>query len=487
MITSIRAKFTFWYIGSFMALILLSFLASDALFHLFAVGEIDRALLGGARKVEDALPACLSMANNHASADFQDCFDRTLRRLFPADVVYAQLQSVSESSSAAPTTLATSYALQQTPLPVSGKTHSVIQKDAHTRFETFEGFSLGFKLRLLTMPLHLSETSSAALKFGLVIGERNYGTSLYSPLTERSHLFIFVFPFMFALVSVVGAIFMKRAFAPIHQLSTLARQISAENLSQRITFAHSHDEIGELAETFNEMIARLDASFQQIQQFSSDVAHELKTPLTVLKGEVEVALRKERSPQEYRSILADLFEAADELGKMVEDLLLLARIDARRVPMAFAETAIDELALETYESLLILAQQKQIAINLKEVEPVIISGDAGLLKRAISNLMTNAIAYTPEGGTIELTVEKTAQRAIFTISDTGIGIPADALPHIFDRFYRVDQSRSHETGGAGLGLAIVTQIVAVHHGTIDVRSEVGAGTTFRLELPRLKT
>jgi len=487
MMTSIRAKFTFWYIGSFMTLILLSFLVSDALFHLFAVREIDRALLNGARKVEEALPACFSLATGQTSVEFQDCFDRMLRRLFPADVVYAQLQRAAGSSDAEPMTLATSYALQQTPLPTSGNMINAAQRGAQPRFETFENSAVGFKLRLLSMPFSLSEGTSLTLQFGIVIGEKNYGVSLLSPLAERSHIFVIVFPIMFIITSVLGAIFMKRAFAPIHELSTLARQISAENLSQRIPAVRSHDEIGELAETFNEMIARLETSFQQIQQFSSDVAHELKTPLTVLKGEIEVALRKERSPDEYREMLADLFDAANELGKMVEDLLLLARIDARRVPVASEEVALDELTLETYESLLVLANQKQIAINLRKIESVTISGDAGLLKRVLSNLIVNAITYTPEGGAIELAVEAAPQRAIVTIFDSGIGIPADALPYIFDRFYRVDQSRSHETGGAGLGLAIVKQIIIAHHGVINVESVVGKGTTFRIELPRFAT
>ncbi len=489
MLKSIRSRFTLWYIGSFMALILLSFAASDGLFHLFAVSAIDRALLEGARQVENTLPACASMATDQLSSAFQDCFDRTLRQLFPADVVYAQLLGASDASNTRPTTLAASYVLQQTPLSIAEEMRNVVRQDAQPHFETvetFEGLSFFLKLRLLTMPLRLFDSMPATLQLGVVIGEPDYSASLHSPITERAHIFVFVFPFMFALVSVVGAIFMKRAFAPIHELSTLARQISAENLSQRITTVRSRDEIGELAETFNEMISRLETSFQQIQQFSSDVAHELKTPLTVLKGEIEVALRKERSPEEYREMLANLLESANDLGKMVEDLLLLARIDAQRVPIASEDVALDELTLETYESLLVLAEQKQIAVNLREIEPVTISGDAGLLKRVISNLMINAITYTPEGGKIELTVEKTAQSAIFTVADTGIGIPADALPHIFDRFYRVDQSRSHETGGTGLGLAIVTQIVAAHHGKIEVESMVGKGTTFRLELPRLQ-
>ncbi|GAK53976.1 two component sensor histidine kinase [Candidatus Moduliflexus flocculans] len=479
MITSIRRKFTLWYIGSFMALIVLSFAVSDAIFHMFSLREIDHALLNGARKVEEALPQCISMTEGYESTAFQDCFDHILRTLFPADVVYAQLLRTPASLNAAPTVLATSYAWQQAALATVPNIQKTVL-NIQTHVETCEDFTLGFKLRLLTMPL----ASSFMLQFGIIIGERDYNVSLRSPLSERSHIFVIVFPLMFIIASVLGAIFMKRAFAPIHQLVTLARQISAENLSQRIPLVRSNDEIGELAETFNEMIARLEASFQQIQQFSSDVAHELKTPLTVLKGEIEVALRKARSAEEYREMLADLLETAEELGKMVEDLLLLARIDARRIPVTSESVALDELTLETYESLLVFAEQHQITLNLREIEPITISGDAGLLKRALSNLLANAITYTPEGGSIELGVQATPQNAIFTISDTGIGIPADALPRIFDRFYRVDQSRSHNTGGTGLGLAIVQQIVMAHHGIIDVRSAIGKGTTFRMELPR---
>jgi heavy metal sensor kinase len=242
----------------------------------------------------------------------------------------------------------------------------------------------------------------------------------------------------------------------------------------------SNDEIGELADTFNEMIARLERSFKQIQQFSGDVAHELKTPLTVIKGEIEVALRKERKTEEYQGILKSLSEETEKLRTIVEDLLFLSRMDAHSIPLAFTELPLDELLLEVYEEICPLAEKKQVTVVLKNVEQVNIKGDSGLLKRLLSNLILNAITYTPEGGKIELSLETSADTGLLIISDTGTGIPEESLPYIFDRFYRVDQSRSHDTGGSGLGLAIVQKIVEAHDGKIEVTSEVGKGTTFQV-------
>jgi heavy metal sensor kinase len=303
---------------------------------------------------------------------------------------------------------------------------------------------------------------------------------LHTYLTTRPHIFFSIFPGFLLLAVVWGYFFMKRVFAPVHNIVTLARNITAEDLSHRIEGIDSKDEIGELADTLNEMIARLDSSFQQIRQFSGDVAHELKTPLTALKGELEVALRKERSPEEYREILTSLLEDTNNLGKIIEDLLFLSRMDANSIPLSFTELSLDEVVLEVYESTLRMAQDKQITLALASIDAAEITGDAGLITRLLTNLMVNAIHYTPEGGKIELTVEASEKMIGVTLQDTGIGIPEEALPHIFDRFYRVDQSRSHETGGSGLGLAIVQKIAEIHNARIEVESWVGKGTTFKV-------
>jgi heavy metal sensor kinase len=264
---------------------------------------------------------------------------------------------------------------------------------------------------------------------------------------------------------------------------TLTRSITAEDLSLRLEPIESHDEIGELADTLNEMISRLDRSFKQIKQFSGDVSHELKTPLTELKCNAEVALRQERTTEEYQETLKNVIEDAEQLQHIVEDLLLLARMDARSLPFSFTTVTLNEVFLEVFEHAHPFARKKNLALSFGEINPVTIIGDVGLLKRLLTNLIANAIQYTPSGGKLTFALRKKSNQAVLSIADTGIGIPKNALPYIFDRFYRVEQSRSHETGGSGLGLAIAQKIVEVHAGKISVQSTVGQGTTFRVCLP----
>lgn len=483
MAITIRTKFTFWYIGSFLLLIGLSFLVSEVIFHHFSIRGIDQALLTGARQVERSLPACFQSDPAIPDETISDCFNRILRTQFPADVVYAQLIEASDVSTAQFNLLAKSDVLRERTFPFSPELKQVIQT-RQPGFESLKKWTTGMEVRVLTMPVNVSEHGAYLLQFGIRTGDVNEPWSLQSASEPRAHIFVLIFSLLLVMVCGMAYLFMKRAFAPIHQVVTLAKRISAEDLSHRIDLVKSHDEIGELAETFNAMIARLEGSFQQIQQFSSDVAHELKTPLTVLKGELEVALRKARSAEEYRVILAELLESTNGLSKMVEDLLLLARMEAQRLPLSFAPVALDELALNVYENMLKLAEAKHLTVNLNTMEQVTVSGDPGLLERVIKNVLVNAINYTPEGGSIDLSITSSPDGGMVTISDTGIGIPEQAVPHIFDRFYRVDQSRSHESGGTGLGLAIVKKIVEVHHGTIDVQSQVGAGTTVKIWFSR---
>jgi len=243
------------------------------------------------------------------------------------------------------------------------------------------------------------------------------------------------------------------------------------------------DEIGELAETFNEMISRLERSFKQIKQFSSDVSHELKTPLTAIRGEIEVTLRKEREIEGYKNTLRSLLEETGKLERIVENLLFLSRMDSQGIRFSFRRFALDESLLEVFEKIEKIAERKNLHLILKKIQQVNVEGESNQIERAIANLIGNAIKYTPESGRIEMSLEKERDFAKFTIKDTGMGIPEDELPYIFDRFYRVDKARSRETGGSGLGLAIVKWIVEAHKGNIEVKSKVGEGTVFVVFLP----
>jgi signal transduction histidine kinase len=484
MFRSVRAKFTFWYIGSFFVLLLLSFGVTDFIFHQVALESIDNGLYDGVKRLEQALPTCFSNDWYEQKERFNDCFDKQLRKLFTTEIILAQLTDFPENGET--TILAKSYTLQEKTFPFSQAAYQAIKNNTPL-FETVgkPDFTFATEIRLLTLLITINNARPYILQFGTILGEEEkFISGSQNPLAARPHIFIVVFPILLIIITYLGYFFMKKAFAPIHKIVTLAKNITAEDLSHRIESVKSSDEIGELADTFNEMIARLEHSFKQIRQFSGDVAHELKTPLTVIKGEIEVALRKERKTEEYHDILTSLAEETEKLRTIVEDLLFLSRMDAHSIPLSFTELSLDELLLEVYEDSYRLAERKQVALSLRNVESVKIMGDAGLLKRLFSNLILNAIRYTPAGGKVELFLRQNPDTAVWTITDTGIGIPEDQLQYIFDRFYRVDRSRSHETGGSGLGLAIVQKIVEAHEGKIEVTSEVGKGTTFRILLNR---
>ena len=479
MIRSIRVKFTLWYIGSFFVLLLLSSALGEFIFHQFALESIDKGLYDGTQRLESALSACFAREQPQ-NGEFRDCFDRKVRTLFSTEVVLAQLRDFPESP---PTTLlATSYALQEESFALSHDAYQAL-RDGKSFFETIARSDTSFsnEIRLLTILIHDYTEQPYILQFGIFIGqEEKYSSGLRPVLASRPHIFFIIFPILLLLTGLWGYFFMKRAFAPVHQLSSLAKNISAEDLSHRIDSVKSHDEIGELADTFNDMIARLEHSFQQIQQFTGDVSHELKTPLTAIKGEIEVALRKERSPEEYQQILSSLLEDSEKLHTIIENLLFLSCMDAHSFSLSRTDVALDEVLLDVYEEHYLLAKDKQIRLNLQQVDQLSIQGDAGLLKRVFVNLLMNAVRYTPPKGQIELSLEQQETAACFTISDTGVGIPEDSLPHIFGRFYRVDESRTQETGGSGLGLAIAQKIVEAHDGKIEVVSTAGEGTAFRV-------
>jgi heavy metal sensor kinase len=264
----------------------------------------------------------------------------------------------------------------------------------------------------------------------------------------------------------------------------LTRRITAEDLSLRLASTHSRDEIGELADTLNEMISRLESSFERIKQFSADAAHEIKTPLTQIQCNAEVAMRRRRPEAEYRRVINGILADAHVLEIVVNDLLFLATTDSQNLSFSFKAVPLNEVFLEAFEEAHPHAREKKLSIVFRDIEAVEVSGNRGMLKRLINNLIVNAIQYTASGGSIEFSLTTKDQNAEWRITDTGIGIDEHSLQRIFDRFYRADPSRSPGSGGSGLGLAIAKRIVEIHSGSISVQSEPGAGTTFTVLLPR---
>jgi heavy metal sensor kinase len=344
-------------------------------------------------------------------------------------------------------------------------------------FETF-GRVRGYPWRTLTFAVH-----DAGAQYIIQIG-----MSL-KPVTEtlrRLTLTLLVsVPLLLAVLTLFGYFFIRGAFQPVRRMVATVHGIRADDLSRRVTDVESPDEIGELAATFNAMLGRIERAFDEMRQFSSDAAHELKTPLTALRGEMEVALRKEREPAEYRSVLASGLEEAAKLERIIDDLLLLARTDASSSTLMNESVALDEVVLEAHEETCRLAERMGVSLVLSKLDQVSIKGNAMLVRRLLVNLIDNGVKYNRPGGNVSVTLEleRGGNEARLVVEDAGIGIPAESLPHLFDRFYRVDKARSRDVGGTGLGLAIVKRVAEAHGGTVTVESKPGKGSRFTVVLP----
>ena len=268
-------------------------------------------------------------------------------------------------------------------------------------------------------------------------------------------------------------------FKPLEDMATAARQITrADDLSRRVPYAHRPDEIGDLARAFNQTLERLERLFRTQQRLLADVSHELRTPLTTIRGNLDLMRRMgETDPESLGAIQVEI----ERMTRLVGDLLLLARADSGGLPLEWKLVELDNILFGVYRQVRVL--EPPVEIELTAVDQVTVLGDADRLKQLILNLVENAVKYTPPGGKVSLSLSKEADWAFFEVSDTGVGIPPENLPHIYDRFYRVDKSRARAQGGSGLGLSIAQWIAQAHGGAIRVSSQVGEGTQFTVTLP----
>lgn len=282
-----------------------------------------------------------------------------------------------------------------------------------------------------------------------------------------------------------GYFLARKSLAPIASMNSQTQRISAENLSARLDVTNSRDELGRLATTINDLLARLENSFKEQQRFIADASHELRTPLAVLRGETEVALSKTRTVEEYEQSLSLIQDEAERLSRIVEDLFILARQPINtRAALNKERVSLNAAVRDCARAAQVLASRKGVRLKLENDSPSIaLNGDEELIRRMILNLLDNAVKYTPAGGEISLGLMRQNGNAEIVVRDTGIGIPEAAQPRVFDRFYRVDKARARAMGGAGLGLSIAQWIVEVHGGEINLASTPGHGSTFTVVLP----
>jgi signal transduction histidine kinase len=247
--------------------------------------------------------------------------------------------------------------------------------------------------------------------------------------------------------------------------------------------AQTGDELQRLSLALNRMIERLDGAFQHSRRFVADASHELRTPLTVLQGELESLVQQPQFTADWRDRVGSALEEVDRLAHIVEGLFAISRLDAGEAAAEWVPLDLTQLTAATADQMSLLAEDKGINVACDAGPSVWVKGDRARLKQLVVNLLDNAIKYTAQGGAIALTVETQNSKAVLEVSDNGIGIPPEALPRVFERFFRVDEARSREQGGAGLGLCIVKSICTAHNGHVDVSSSPGAGSRFRVELP----
>jgi len=287
-----------------------------------------------------------------------------------------------------------------------------------------------------------------------------------------------------AVVAVLGGILLvRRALAPVEAIALSAEQITSRNLSERLPVPPTGDEFEHLSRTLNGMIARLDEAFLHNRRFLADASHELRTPLTVLRGELENLAQEPRLAPEFRERLGSTLEEVERLAEIVRGLFDLARLDAGEALVVRSSFDLSRLVASTADQMLLLAEDKGVSVSWGPRGAVWVDGDRSRLKQVVVNLLDNAIKYTPRGGSVAILSGVRGDRAFLEVVDTGIGIPAAALPHVFDRFFRVDTARGRDLGGAGLGLAIVKSICTAHGGSVEVRSDGKTGSCFRVELP----
>lgn len=308
-------------------------------------------------------------------------------------------------------------------------------------------------------------------------------STIYSLRRRVTHIFLLFLPFGIALSILCGYVVTQRSLKVINAVNQIAARITSKNLHERIRVPEWKDEITNLIVTLNSMIDRLENSFAIAQQFSHDAAHEMRTPLTVIRGVIEDLLKDENCPERIAAELECILDETQYLTSITNNLLLIHTLDTGQIEYNFTTIDLAKIISEILEDAKVLSSAKGHSIDLENCESIKIKGNEELLLRLLWNIIDNSVKYTPAGGKISISLRQDKSAAIINVGDNGIGIPDEEIPKIFNRFYRVDKSRSRKLGGSGLGLAICKWIVELHHGEIEVRSKVKVGTDITITIP----
>jgi heavy metal sensor kinase len=335
------------------------------------------------------------------------------------------------------------------------------------------------QVRTMTRIHHLPGGNSVFVRLG--VSEE----SLWQEFWEMELVLGIGLPVVVILVVITGFGVAARALKPVDAMAKRAAEINAEHLNERLTISNPNDELGQLGTAFNATLARLESSFDQLRRFTADASHELRTPLTAIRSVGEVSLQRPGEPKDYRDTIGSMLEETNRLTRLVDSLLTMSRADAGKIHLQRTNFSLLDLAEESVSLLEVLAEEKQQALCVDGDEGVIVNADRTILRQALVNLIDNAVKYSHVKSRIRIRVTDTGRDAVVEVEDSGPGIPAEHLGRIFERFYRVDKSRSRADGGTGLGLSIAEWAVTVNGGKIEIQSEPDQGSIFRIRMPRL--
>ena len=458
----IKWKLTIWY-GGILALILLIFSSGV---YIYFKNSLEKSIDVKIKSIAEVLAS--SMTEEHSGNVFGN-FERYLENVLGKKPKGKFIQIIDSSGK------------------IGAKMNDIETDAIPTRFNTTERALKGEivyetiedanpRLRMITMPILDNKKITSIVQVGSSLADFDE--------TMRKLLIIMVIsiPTSISVTIIMGYFMAKKTLRPVDQIRRAAVKISSSNLDERIDIKGRKDELGRLAETFNAMIARLKDSFQRINQFSIDVSHELKTPLTILKGETEVVLRKDRDNEEYRNLLQSNLEEIDRMARIIDDLLLLSKADRKDMKLNIGNISLRDLVADVCVNMKIVADKKEIVLVVDELADVRLIGDELKLRRMLWNIMENGIKYTPKGGVVTVSSYINNGFVCVNVTDNGMGISGDDIKYIFDRFYRADRSRKRESG-SGLGLSISKWIAEAHKGAIEVTSQLSKGSQFLIKLP----
>jgi len=462
MIRSLRARLTLWYLAFFTLL----FLAFSIFLHSVLSRALERRLDEALSVEANTAAALLADEFNEMKGDVPVACSEVLGdlRLSGSTVAFLDGGRVLGSSAPLPPAEVDEIARRAAATAVSHQVVGLKQAGPHGAHAALVRIRLGGHGYLVLAVQPLDEVAA--------------------DLALLRRVLLLALPLIIGLAGIGGYWLTRRNLAPLASMAAQARRITHSNLETRLDVGDAAEELTMLSASFNELLSRLDESFDHMRRFVADASHELRTPISIIRGEADVALTHDRSAAEYKQALTLVLDESRRLSRLVDDLLNLARADAGRVKLRVEEFYLNDLLAECCRSAQTLAATRGVTLDCPAHDDVSFHGDEELVRRMVMNLIDNAIRYTPTGGRVNASLESHGGDIAIRIADTGAGIAPDAAPHVFERFYRGDKARSRQDGGFGLGLSIVKWIAESHNGAVELASTPGAGSTFTVKLPR---